>query len=504
MSRESPAAPPVGTPRRLWHTVLTGVSQAVSFLGVAALGLVIAAQYGSTAVTDGFFVAQSVYGIALLMGQSLRTTAVAELTRRPSESRGETFGAVGLLSLLAGVAFAAVAFGAVPVLLADLPPAAREMAQLSLAVLWPAAALQLIAGALAAMLATRDRVSTAAGAYSAGAVLGLAAFVPLRSLVGDVALPLVLVVSSLSTAGLLWLAVVRSGGVGAARPTAAAANQRAGHLLVGAVALMIGQLVVAIAVGISGRIEEQAATTLAYGMMAINLVAATAVTPAMVMLAPVLANTWTGDRAVLGDLAVRVFRFGAVLVVPVVAVVALVGGPVLELLMPPAARQTVPDIVAVIVVLSPTVLATLMVLIPELGLITQGRFARLAATVAVAIPFQLVAATAVVAAGGGVRALAAVTAASAVLSATLVTLVAAGPARASVFAGVGRAIVQLVVVPAACFALAGLALGSGLGGGAAAWLIGALLSGCWLLVTRREELRGWLQMVRPAGASAAE
>lgn len=493
-----PAPAVTGTRRRLWYTVLTGLSQGISFLGVAGLGLLIASQFGSSAVTDGFFIAQSVYGISVLAGQSLRTTAVAELSRRPDESPGETLGAIAMIALGAAVLFALVAFALVPVLTSGLPERGTEAARDSLLLLWPAAAMQLFGGALAALLATRDRVAVSAAAYSVGSLLGLLAFLPLRELTGSTSLPLVLLITSGTSTVFLAVAVWRSGGLPRHRPAIGPTALRARRLLIGSSALIVGQLVVASSVGLAGQVGEQAATTYSYGMMAISLVSATAVTPAMIVLAPVLASEWDGHTASLTELALRVFRLGALVVVPIVAGVVLVGTPVLRLLMPPEVRDTVPDIAAVIIVLSPTVLATLMVIIPELGLVTQGRLATLAGVSVVVVAVHIVASLIAVAAGGGIVVLAAVAVTTATLSASAVTAIGAGKDRAGLFGGIGVALAQLVAVPALGYLAAAELIGhhQAFGSGLAAWAVGSAIALAWLLLARRDEVLGVAGMFR--------
>ncbi len=486
------------TRRRLWHTALTGLSQGVGFLSVAGLGLLIASQFGSSAVTDGFFIAQSIYGVALLMGQSLRTTAVSGLTKDRVTGPAETLGAVVLMALLAAVVFAVVAALVVPAVTADLPPAGTESAQQSLVLLWPAAALQLVAGGLAALLATRDRVAVSAGAYSIGSVVGLLAFLPLQAIAGATALPLVLLVTSAVSAGLLVGAVARSGGLPRVLPKLAPTTRRTGRLLLGSAGLIVGQLVVASSISLAGRVGEQAATTYSYGMMALSLITATAVTPALIVLAPVLADEWAGDTQSLSELGVRIFRFGAVIVVPAIAGVVLIGAPILGLLMPDGSSHTVHDIVQVIIVLSPTVLATLMVIIPELGLVTHGRFGVLALVGAGILPLHLLISILAVDAGAGVVGLAGVAAATTFVSASVVTAIGTGDQRWASFGGVGLALAQLVAVPVIAYVAVAELIGGvdALGHGALAWVVGTIVGAAFLLLTRRQEMLGIVGMAR--------
>ncbi len=505
---EDPPAPVVATRRRLWHTAVTSISQGASFLGVAALGLLIAAKFGSSPVTDGFFIAQSSYSIALLMGQSLRTTAVAGLSHREN-GVSETLVAVGLIAGVVLVAFAACAWLLIPEVTSSLPPRGTEMARLSLALLGPAAMLQLLGGALAAVLAARDRVAVSAIAFGLSSAVGLAVFLPLLALVGDVALPLVLVLMSLASFGVLLGAVIRSGGIEWRRPERRAALHRATQLTIGSVSLLVGQLVVAVTVTLASQVGPSGSTTYSYSSMALNLVVATVVSPAMLMLAPVLAREWAGDDRSLAALAGRVFRLGAVLLVPAMAGVVLVGVPVLELLFAETGRATVSDISTAVLALSPVAVATLIVLVPELGLITRHRFGVLARIAVGVLLIHVCAGISVVHLGGDVTALALASSATSLISALAVVWVGAGSARRAIYAATVAGTVRLVVIPALVYVAAAQFLqpGRDLVLGGVAWIVGSIVAAGWIfLVQRRElfELASIARRARPPALAAEE
>ena len=145
----------------------------------AAVGVVIAREFGRGADTDGFFAAYGVFLVLVLAASAVRVAVL------PSLARARTDGILG--SVLASYA-AAVVLVALPVLVlalfardwsarlltGGLPASARETASDALVVLVPAAVAHLFAALAASALAAHDSYATAAAGYALGSVLGLA------------------------------------------------------------------------------------------------------------------------------------------------------------------------------------------------------------------------------------------------------------------------------------------------------------------------------------------
>jgi hypothetical protein len=134
------------------------VSQ-IALLGVQALAaLAILLRFGKGVDTDAVFAAYGVYGVLMLMCQTLRLTVVARVLESPSQwAAVDRFLGAGL-SLLALAAVALLAAGGpiARVLTGDLGDHAEHIARVTLALLWLAVVGQLVAALGAAVLAIRE------------------------------------------------------------------------------------------------------------------------------------------------------------------------------------------------------------------------------------------------------------------------------------------------------------------------------------------------------------
>ena len=194
---------------RAADTALTALGGVAVLLGAALMGILIARRFGASASTDGFFVANALYGVFLILAQSLRMTAVPRLidgdtgARFHMELRG-----IALVFAGSGALFAAVGVGLAPLVASG---DALGAFQIALVVLWPAVGLHLFAGLGAAMLATWDEYRVAALAFAAGAVANVAGFLALTPPLGVHGIPGALVVGAAVSAGLIALALRRKG-----------------------------------------------------------------------------------------------------------------------------------------------------------------------------------------------------------------------------------------------------------------------------------------------------
>src|SRR5436190_3934543 len=207
-------APDPAAPRRVAGSVaLTGVSQGVSMLAGAVLAILVAAVFGSTPETDGFFVAYALYALFVLLAQSVRTSLPARLVEADS-----ILGAFD--RYLAGMALVFAASGVVFLVLAD-PVAtwltgsadgpAHATAAESLRILWPALGGQLFAGLAAALLGIAGDFGRAALAYAAGGLTVIATFLALEGPHDVRALPVAVVAGTVVTLVPLVHGVFRMG-----------------------------------------------------------------------------------------------------------------------------------------------------------------------------------------------------------------------------------------------------------------------------------------------------
>jgi peptidoglycan biosynthesis protein MviN/MurJ (putative lipid II flippase) len=159
--------------------LLTALSLAVVTGLSAAVGVVIAREFGRGADTDGFFAAFGVFLVLVLAASAVRIAVLPSLARARAEG---VFGSA-LVSYCAAVGWVALPALVLGVLANDwtarqltggLPAAARETAADALVFLIPAAVAHLFAALAASALAAHDSYGTAAAGYALGSALGLA------------------------------------------------------------------------------------------------------------------------------------------------------------------------------------------------------------------------------------------------------------------------------------------------------------------------------------------
>ncbi len=174
------AKPSARAPRSILSSgLLTALSLAVVTGLSAAVGVVIAREFGRGVETDGFFAAYSVFLVFVLAASAVRVAVLPSLARARAAG---TFGSVlsSYALALALVAVPAIALGVLAndwtaeQLAGGLPPLAQETAADALVFLVPAAIAHLYAALAASGLAAFDSYGTAAAGYALGSILGLA------------------------------------------------------------------------------------------------------------------------------------------------------------------------------------------------------------------------------------------------------------------------------------------------------------------------------------------
>lgn len=464
---------------RALDTALTSVSQLAVLAGAAALGVLIASRFGATAATDGFFAANSIYGMVLFVAQSLRTTAVARLVGdRTMERFSSALGAIAWIALGWALVTALAAGLLAPLVLDEGSVASFRNA---IVVLWPAAALQLFSGLGAAALAADDDYRVAALAYSSGAAVSVAAFLALAPALGVDGVAWALVAGAATAACAVGWGLVRHGW--RPRPPTLGRETRleTGRVLLGAIALVAAQGILVASVALATRTGAGAATIYSYAAMLVMALSAGLVSPIGVVFAPVVAREWDRVPATLVPLALRAFRVGTLLAVPAVASVALLGPAPAKALLDSLDASEVDEIFTTFLVLAPSLLGSLLAMIPLVAVLTEQRFRVLAVWSAAVAVAHIVASVAVVVLGGGLPALAAVaTASSFGLSAVALGLGMRGSAgdlaRRAALSGTEFAVPGLVAfgVPALAFGVASFAACL------AAWAIGSVAYLGWL------------------------
>ena len=309
---------------------LTGVAQVVVALAAAGAGALLAQKFGRTAETDGFLAAYGVYLVLVLAAQTLRLVVVPDLTRARAEDRlGEEVEAYAVAFL----AFAVPTSVLVIVLsnpLGDLitgslPPISAHVAGRALAVLVPAAFLQLLAALAASALAAQDSYGTAAFGYATGGLMGLAIFAAFANGHGVVALAWGLAANGAVSLAVPLARLLRNRAVGARLPARIGVLRRLHVLLEGAAVPLALQGCYLLSLRFAANLGVGSVTTFSYAYLAAStLVAATAFSLGIISSAPLTRRGVDAEAA--GRHVVHAAWVSLSLVGAAAGVFALVGG----------------------------------------------------------------------------------------------------------------------------------------------------------------------------------
>jgi peptidoglycan biosynthesis protein MviN/MurJ (putative lipid II flippase) len=355
-------------------TVVTGLS--------AAVGIVIAREFGRGVETDGFFAAYGVFLVLVLAAGAVRVAVLPALARARDEDR---FGAVLASYALAVAAIAAPALvlgvlangWTAGQLTGGLPPSARQTAADALVFLVPAAVAHLFAALAASALAAHDSYGTAAAGYALGSVLGLA-FILWR--VGDDGI-----------VACAW-GTLLNGGVALAVPLAAlafrarwgafgplAVRARLAELARAAALPMVLQAFFVVCIRFASGLGTGAVTSFTYAyLVAAALVAVTASSLGMVSSVPLARVSLSPARATRHVVSTSVVSLAAV--AGAAGVFALVGDRIVRAALGPAyTGDAGGEIGRLIVLLGPWMAVSIGVTVTFPMLFVAGRDRRLPA-----------------------------------------------------------------------------------------------------------------------------
>ncbi len=434
--------------------------------GVAAL--VILLLFGKGTDTDAVFAAYGVYGVIVLMCQTLRLTVVARLLDGPSPwAAFDRFLGAGLSLVAIAVAAQLVLGGTIADLLTgELGREARETTRSTLDILCVAIAGQLVAALGAAVLAVRDEFRFPGLAYVLGGVTAIVVLIALRGPLGIDAAPIGVAIGSALTAMLMAARLWRLGyrprlrGVlgGTRRPRTAL------MLLLGTVAPLFGQLNFVISLAFAAHLGAGAVTLYTGAFFAGAVVVAVTGSAASLVLAAPIAQTWDGDPVGLLPHLRTVMRAGLIIVGPAVAVAGLVGDELVELVLGDSFTPADADrIVGALLALSGLFVGMLAQQLPMLAAFAQSRYGAVAAVAVVGTAVH-VAASAAALSLDGIVPLAVAASVSSLATMTLLLWLVHGRGLASALAIVLAETVLIVLATAAGFgpvAAAAALLGAG-------------------------------------------
>ena len=272
--------------------LLTGLAQVAAAGAAAVAGALLAHKFGRNAETDGFLAAYGVYLVLILAAQAFRMVTVPELTRAAAAGGlgGETR-AYALAVLAAGIPMSILV-----VLLRNplgelvtgsLPASAAHVAARALAVLVPAAFVQLLAALAASTLAALDSYGIAALGFAAGAVTSVAVFIGYADAGGIVALGWGLAAGAVVALAIPVVALARLGALGGPLPARLRVGPRLWRLVQGAAIPLALQGCYLLVLRFAAHIGVGRVTSFSYAyLVASTLVNATAFSLGLISSAP--------------------------------------------------------------------------------------------------------------------------------------------------------------------------------------------------------------------------
>src|SRR3954471_23843414 len=350
------------TPSALRSGALTGLAPVVMAVAAAAAAALLAQKFGRTAETDGFLGAYAVYLVLVLAAQAFRMVVVPDLTRAAAEGRlgGESRAfALAFLALAVPVSVLVAVFSAPlgDLITGSLPPTSAHVAGRALAVLVPAAFVQLLAAVAASALAAVDSYGTAAAGFALGGIAGLIVFAALADGHGIVALAWGLAVNATVAFAVPVAALVRKGALTGPSPERLDILPRLWHLLESAAVPLALQGCYLLALRFAAKLGVGSVTTFSYAYLAAStLVAATAFSVGLISSAPLTRRGVDAEQA--GRHVVHAGWVSLSLVGAAGGVFALVGGRIVQFVLGDAYKgQVGRELGHLVVYLSPWMIA---------------------------------------------------------------------------------------------------------------------------------------------------
>ena len=280
------------TPSAIRSGALTGLAQVVLALAAAGAGALLAQKFGRTAKTDGFLGAYGVYLVLVLAAQAFRMVVVPDLTRAAAEGRlgaeSRAF-ALAFLCLAIPVSVLVAIFSSQlgDLITGNLPPRAADIAGRSLAIIVPAAFVQLLAALAASALAAIDSYGTAAGGFALGGITGLVVFAALADTKGIVALAWGLAANAVVALAIPLAALQRKRALAGDAPRQLDVLARLWQLLQGAAIPLALQGCYLLALRFASKLGVGSVTSFSYAYLAAStLVGATAFSLGLISSAP--------------------------------------------------------------------------------------------------------------------------------------------------------------------------------------------------------------------------
>jgi len=477
---------------------ITAVFQIVAMAIGGVIAILVVGQFGKTPRSDGVFAAYGLYGLIYILAATLRSTVVARLAEDPSLFRALDRYIGGALVVFAVAALPLVILGkpVAALLTGSLPHAAEDAAHSALAIFWLAAGAHLVAALGAATLAVRAEFALPGIAYVIGGAVSAGLLVALSGPLGTDAVPVGLAGGAALTATIVFVRLAQIG----YRPDprlvwpSGLAGRAAVVMLIGAIPQLISQIMYTVSLAFAAHLHAGSVTLFSYAFFAALLVIGATSFPATIVLAAPLAQDWDRRPESLEPHLVTVLRAGLILVAPVLALAALSGDELIQLVLGGSLSAHDADtIVGTFLVFTGIIVISIAVALPILAAFATGRYLRLAVLSASTAAFHVAANFAVLGAHR-VQALAGVSSLDALLFLLLILRMTFGAAAWRVALTLAREAAVVAGAAGVAFvppALLSLVVGGGVAE-LAAWIVGTAafvavvrrLPGHWDLVRR--------------------
>jgi peptidoglycan biosynthesis protein MviN/MurJ (putative lipid II flippase) len=336
------AAPPLAADHPVDRKARAGLAMSLATFAMAAASAIQAVLYlskfGTNVRTDGFFVAFALYTTFGVFSQSLRLTSVPLLVEPGARLATREFaGALALIALPVLLITVPLAAPLAHLLAPGLDAEGRGVTQDALPVLGVAMALQLWAAGGATVLAIRDRFTTVAGAYVAGAGTGLAAFLALMGSAGEQTLGWSMLAMAVVTCTWMLVGVRGSGGLGGRKGSLAPAAlfKDAGLILGRTAVYLVFNMLFVVTLAFASHATTGDTTVLSYAyLFASYLVAGTGMALGMSRIPDMTRAARSERRAVVADTVPQGFRYAMLIVAPALAALIVAGAPLIHRIFP--------------------------------------------------------------------------------------------------------------------------------------------------------------------------
>lgn len=362
---------------------VTAGAQLVAMASGTVLAVLVVIEFGKGPESDGVFAAYGLYSVLVMLAQSVRVTMVARLIEGDGlwANLDRLVGAMLMCAFVSGIVLVGLSVPVVDLLVGSLGDAATDTARTALIILWAAASLHLLAAMFSAALGALGDFTTPGVAYASGGIASIGALLALEGALGIDAVATAVALGSVLIFCLLAARLLGAGYRPRLRALipSGAAIRAIGQVLLGALGPLLWQVGYVITLAFAARLEAGDVTLYSYAFFAATLIVAVSSSAPGIVLAAPLTRTWDGDPRSLEPHERRVMQAGLVIILPALALGALVGDDAVDLLLGDSLGEgDAADLARTFVCLAGVMLASSAAIVPGLAAFARGEYGRVA------------------------------------------------------------------------------------------------------------------------------